>query len=85
MDLQNEDDVLKLSAQYEPHINEFGFSENEYYEKLFEGGEEAGLARLDKFVNESLKTYVDTRNDLDGDLFSSKMSPWLANGSVSCR
>jgi deoxyribodipyrimidine photo-lyase len=52
---------------------------------MFKGGENAGLDRLSRFVSKALGTYVDTRNDLQGDLFSSKMSPWLANGSVSCR
>jgi deoxyribodipyrimidine photo-lyase len=33
----------------------------------------------------SVKHYDDTRNNLIGSEYSSKLSPWLANGSISVR
>jgi len=53
----------------------------------FKGGESAGLARLEEYLFEtgSLATYKETRNGLLGANYSSKLSPWLANGSLSIR
>ena len=51
------------------------------------GGETAGLARLHDYAVERhlIGRYDDTRNELLGEAFSSKFSPWLANGSLSAR
>jgi deoxyribodipyrimidine photo-lyase len=53
----------------------------------FRGDEASALARLQHYVFDSdgLKTYKDTRNQLVGSAFSSKFSPFLANGSLSVR
>ncbi|MEZ4771726.1 MAG: DASH family cryptochrome [Bacteroidia bacterium] len=53
----------------------------------FTGGEEAGKRRLTHYFYEtrSLSHYKDTRNGLIGADYSSKFSPWLANGSLSPR
>jgi deoxyribodipyrimidine photo-lyase len=53
----------------------------------FEGGETAGLQRLQHYVWEAdcLKTYKHTRNGLVGADYSSKLSPWLALGCLSPR
>ena len=53
----------------------------------FRGGEEAGLQRLQEYVfsKRSVSKYASTRNNLIGRNYSSKLSPWLANGSISCR
>lgn len=53
----------------------------------FTGGESAGLERLDKFlfVDHSIDRYMETRNELDDPEASSRLSPWLANGSLSAR
>jgi deoxyribodipyrimidine photo-lyase len=53
----------------------------------FQGGEDAGLARLKEFLfqNHGIATYKETRNALDTWDASSKFSPWLANGSLSAR
>ncbi|MFZ4639146.1 MAG: DASH family cryptochrome [Nodosilinea sp.] len=53
----------------------------------FEGGEQAGLARLQDYIwqTDSLKTYKLTRNGLLGPNYSSKLSPWLALGCLSPR
>lgn len=53
----------------------------------FIGGETRGLARLDEYFwrEDKLKEYKFTRNGLMGSDYSSKFSPWLANGSLSPR
>lgn len=51
----------------------------------FYGGESAALNRLHEYTWESEKvlTYKKTRNGLLGRGYSTKFSPWLANGSLS--
>jgi len=53
----------------------------------FKGGETEALKRLNYYLWESQKilTYKETRNGLLGFDYSSKFSPWLANGSLSPR
>lgn len=53
----------------------------------FHGGETAALNRLESYLWETnnLATYKETRNGLLGTEYSSKLSPWLANGSISPR
>ncbi len=53
----------------------------------FKGGESEGLKRLQMYLWESdyLKTYFDTRNELIGENYSTKLSPWLALGCISPR
>ncbi|TKV69187.1 DASH family cryptochrome [Marinobacter panjinensis] len=53
----------------------------------FTGGESAGLERLHDylFVNHHIDSYKETRNALDDTEASSRLSPWLANGSLSIR
>lgn len=53
----------------------------------FRGGEETGLAQLQDFLfgRHGIASYKDTRNALDDWPSSSKLSPWLANGSLSAR
>jgi deoxyribodipyrimidine photo-lyase len=53
----------------------------------FQGGETAGLQRLQEyfFETDSLKDYFHTRNGLLGPNYSSKFSPWLAAGCLSPR
>jgi deoxyribodipyrimidine photo-lyase len=51
------------------------------------GGTAAGEERLQAwmFRERATATYRDTRNALQGLYFSSQLSPWLANGSLSVR
>jgi len=49
------------------------------------GGEDAALERLKYYVKKRLATYKQTRNGLQGADFSSHLSPWLANGTVSAK
>ena len=53
----------------------------------FAGGEPAALARLRDYLwkSQGVRQYKDTRNGLIGTEYSSKFSPWLANGSLSPR
>ncbi|WP_068828943.1 DASH family cryptochrome [Pseudomonas sp. BMS12] len=53
----------------------------------FSGGEPAGQARLRDYLwlSQGVRQYKDTRNGLIGSEYSSKFSPWLANGSLSPR
>jgi deoxyribodipyrimidine photo-lyase len=53
----------------------------------FSGGRASGLERLRSYVQADgpLRTYKATRNGLVGADYSSKLSPWLANGCLSAR
>jgi deoxyribodipyrimidine photo-lyase len=53
----------------------------------FVGGESEGLKRLNEYTwkGRNILTYKETRNGLLGKDYSSKFSPWLANGSLSVR
>ena len=53
----------------------------------FDGGEVAALRRLNAYIwsGNALENYKETRNQLLGEKFSSKFSPWLANGCLSPR
>lgn len=53
----------------------------------FQGGEAAGLQRLRYYLWDShlVSRYKQTRNGLLGQDYSSKFSPWLANGCLSPR
>jgi deoxyribodipyrimidine photo-lyase len=53
----------------------------------FQGGESAGIARLNHYFWEAdcLKEYKETRNGMLGVNYSSKFSPWLAMGCLSPR
>ena len=51
----------------------------------FLGGTKSALERLEQYFwkSKKLSTYKNTRNGLLGTDYSSKFSPWLANGSIS--
>lgn len=53
----------------------------------FRGGEREALKRIDYyfFASKKLSVYKQTRNGLIGSDYSSKLSPWLANGSISAK
>jgi len=54
---------------------------------VWEGGEEAAWARLQKwmFDDDHLKDYRDIQNGMAGEGYSSKLSPWIARGCISVR
>lgn len=73
-----------------PTLQELGFNDFEtdvHSAFPFKGGETEALKRLnDYFFNtKKLGFYKKTRNGLVGVDYSSKFSPWLANGSISAR
>jgi len=73
-----------------PSLNELGFKLFEKDKRTafpFHGGESEGLKRLHNYFFETKKLgfYKKTRNGLIGTDYSSKFSPWLANGSLSAR
>ncbi len=53
----------------------------------FRGGSHEGWQRLQAYIWDThrLRIYKKTRNGLIGSEYSSKFSPWLANGSLSAR
>jgi deoxyribodipyrimidine photo-lyase len=73
-----------------PSFDDLGLSEPEYDDRGvlgFEGGESAGLDRLEQYVWEGdhLRAYKQTRNGMLGPDYSSKLSPWLNAGCLSPR
>ncbi|WP_435118468.1 DASH family cryptochrome [Halolamina sp. C58] len=73
-----------------PTLDDLGLERPEYDDRgvlAFEGGETAGLDRLEAYVWEGdhLRAYKRTRNGLLGADYSSKLSPWLAAGCLSPR
>jgi deoxyribodipyrimidine photo-lyase len=73
-----------------PTLKELGFDHFEPHVKSafpFCGGETTALARLENYFFETKKVgfYKKTRNGLVGTDYSTKFSPWLANGSLSAK
>lgn len=71
-----------------PDYENFGhqpFTQDSRAALQFKGGEAAGLERLRYYLWETdlAKTYKETRNELLGGDFSTKFSPWLAQGCLS--
>ena len=73
-----------------PTLKHLGFDEYTPNTKSafpFSGGEDAALERLHTYFFETKKVsfYKNTRNGLVGKDYSTKFSPWLANGSISAK
>ncbi len=73
-----------------PTLQELGFDDFKQPHKSafpFLGGENQALKRLNTYFFETKKLgfYKKTRNGLVGIDYSSKFSPWLANGSISAK
>lgn len=73
-----------------PTMETLGFTDFEMDSRTafpFLGGENEALQRLEQYFWETkkLSVYKLTRNRLIGTDFSSKFSPWLANGSISAK
>ncbi|UZO82418.1 DASH family cryptochrome [Aquimarina sp. ERC-38] len=73
-----------------PSLQQLGFSRF-YVPKeaafTFKGGSKNAKRRIENYFweTENLKRYKETRNGLVGEAYSSKLSAWLANGSISAR
>jgi len=73
-----------------PELSDIGYEDNPMDTRTafpFMGGEDRGLQRIEEyfFQQRHLETYKETRNGLVGCDYSSKLSAWLANGSLSPR
>ena len=80
--------TVSLESGEIPTIEDFGHPSIEKDERGvldFEGGETAGLKRLNHYLWESdaLGNYKETRNQMLGEDYSSKFSAWLAQGCLS--
>lgn len=85
-----------MALKFLPSLKDLGYSAEEAEAAhvddprgamVWEGGEEAAWARLQKwmFDDDRLKDYRDTQNGMLGDEYSSKLSPWIARGCISVR
>ena len=73
-----------------PTLTDFGYAEPAHDDRgvmRFTGGALAAWERLDHYFwnTQLLSSYKETRNGLVGADYSSKFSPWLANGCLSAR
>lgn len=81
----------KVSIDYSiPSLSDLGFKDFEVHKDSvfrFKGGETNAKNRIRNYFFETrnVSTYKLTRNGLIGEDYSSKFSPWLANGSVSVK
>ena len=81
----------KISIEYPiPSLSDLGFKDFEVHKDSvfrFKGGEKNAKNRIRNyfFETKNVSTYKLTRNGLIGEDYSSKFSPWLANGSVSVK
>ena len=81
----------KISIEYPiPSLSDLGFKDFEVHKDSvfrFKGGEINAKDRIRNYFFETrnVSTYKLTRNGLIGEDYSSKFSPWLANGSVSVK
>ena len=81
----------KISIKYPiPSLSDLGFKDFEVHKDSvfrFKGGEINAKNRIRNYFFETrnVSTYKLTRNGLIGEDYSSKFSPWLANGSVSVK
>ena len=81
----------KISIEHPiPSLSDLGFKDFEVHKDSvfrFKGGEINAKNRIRNYFFETrnVSTYKLTRNGLIGEDYSSKFSPWLANGSVSVK
>ncbi|NND63383.1 MAG: DASH family cryptochrome, partial [Flavobacteriaceae bacterium] len=85
----SEENLLQPTNEI-PTLQQLGYEDFETDPRSafpFTGGENSARKRLNYYFWETKKLsyYKKTRNGLIGKDFSSKFSPWLANGSISAR
>ncbi|PHN92997.1 deoxyribodipyrimidine photolyase [Maribacter sp. 6B07] len=73
-----------------PTLNQLGFNDFTQHTHTafpFQGGEHEAQKRIEQYFwdSQKLAVYKKTRNGLIGENYSSKLSAWLANGSISPR
>jgi deoxyribodipyrimidine photo-lyase len=84
------EDNLITNETVIPSMEKLGFTDFKMDSRTafsFHGGEDEAIKRLQNYFWETkkLSVYKLTRNGLIGTDFSSKFSPWLANGSISAK
>lgn len=84
------EDNLITNETVIPSMETLGFTDFKMDSRTafpFRGGEDEAIKRLQNYFWETkkLSVYKLTRNGLIGTDFSSKFSPWLANGSISAK
>jgi deoxyribodipyrimidine photo-lyase len=80
--------IEELSSAWNfPEHNEDDFPTDSRAVLCFKGGETEALKRLSYYVEGSnaIVTYKNTRNQMIGERYSTKFSPWLAMGCLSPR
>lgn len=80
--------TIKLENGEIPTIEDFGHKPIEHESRgvlQFKGGESVALERLKNYLwdTDAIKNYKETRNEMLGGDYSSKFSPWLAQGCLS--
>lgn len=80
--------TIAVEAGTIPTVADFGLADPAPDERgvwPFRGGESEGLRRLQHFLWETdhIQDYHDARHGLIGEAFSTKFSPWLAQGCLS--
>lgn len=83
-------ETIECEAGELPTVEDFGYDKPKLDPRAvleFKGGAIAAWERLDHYFwnTKKLSWYKKTRNGLVGADYSSKFSPWLANGSISAR
>lgn len=86
---KDETNLVDISTEI-PTLSKLGFKNFEPHYKTafpFLGGETEALKRIEDyfFTSKKLAFYKQTRNGLIGTDYSSKLSSWLANGSISAK
>lgn len=81
---------LLINKTEVPNLTDLGFEdfvEDKDTAFPFKGGENQALIRIENyfFKTQNLSKYKQTRNGLIGSDYSSKLSAWLANGSISAK
>lgn len=79
---------IKIDPGEIPSLTDFGYQDFEVDQRTalhFKGGETTGLERLKYYLWDSklIKTYKRSRDGLIGGDYSTKFSPWLAQGCLS--
>ena len=80
--------TLKIEEEQVPTLQHLDYSDEQIVlaeKSIFSGGEVTGRQRLQHYFWESqaVASYYETRNDMLGMDYSSKFSPWLAQGCLS--
>lgn len=83
-------DKIEVKLGDEINLDQLAYFDSNYKKYTvfpFLGGENEGMKRLDEyfFKTKNIAVYKKTRNQLLGINYSSKFSPWLANGALSSR